>query len=108
MGQPATPRALVMGAPTGFLRAMVISNWDLLAPRLETQRVAVTLADDCPAMREGLAKLIEDECSLRVTGSAATAAELRELVARQVPQVLVMDLLLRDGDGLALIRELLG
>jgi DNA-binding NarL/FixJ family response regulator len=86
---------------------MVISNCDLLAPRFETQRVAITLADECPAMREGLARLIADECSLSVAGSAATAAELRELVARQVPQVLVMDLLLREGDGLALIRDLL-
>jgi DNA-binding NarL/FixJ family response regulator len=86
---------------------MVISNCDVLAPRFETQRVAVTLADDCPAMREGLARLIADECSFTVSGSAASAPELRELVARQPPQVLVMDLLLRGGDGLALIPELL-
>jgi DNA-binding NarL/FixJ family response regulator len=86
---------------------MVISNCDLLAPQFHTQRVAVTLADDCPAMREGLARLMSDECSLAVAGSAAAPAELRELVLRQLPQVLVMDLFLHAGDGLALIREFL-
>jgi DNA-binding NarL/FixJ family response regulator len=86
---------------------MLISTCDVLVPTFETQRVAVTLADDCPAMREGLARLLADECSFSVAGSAATAAELRESVRRQAPQVLVMDLLLRDGDGLALIHDLL-
>lgn len=69
--------------------------------------VAVAIADDSPVMREGLARLIADECDLGVSDSAATAAELRGLVQRKVPQVLVMDLMLGESDGLALIRELL-
>lgn len=58
-------------------------------------------------MREGLARLIADECDLSVIGSAATGAELRELIARNAPKVLVMELMLRDNDGLALIKDLL-
>jgi DNA-binding NarL/FixJ family response regulator len=70
-------------------------------------RMTVTIADDCPVMREGLARLIADECDLVVIDSAATGAELRGSVGRQVPQVLVMDLALNHDDGLALIKDLL-
>lgn len=70
-------------------------------------RVSVHIADDSPAMREGLARLISDECDMIVTNSAATAGELRAIVAGGTPQVLVMDLMLGDADGLALIEDLL-
>ena len=71
------------------------------------ERLSVVIADDCPAMREGLARLIADECDLAVADSAATAAELRALIARRAPRVLVMDLMLQDEDGLVLIKDLL-
>lgn len=58
-------------------------------------------------MREGLARIISDECDLRVSGSAATGAELRALVNREPPLVLVMELMLQEDDGLALIEDLL-
>src|SRR5882724_8448514 len=38
-------------------------------------------------------------------GSAATARELRTLVTREPPRVLVMDLMLQESDGLALIKD---
>jgi DNA-binding NarL/FixJ family response regulator len=69
-------------------------------------RIPVAIADDYPVMREGLARLIGDECDLMVSGSAATGAELRALVASQPPRVLVTELTFRDGDGLALIKDL--
>jgi DNA-binding NarL/FixJ family response regulator len=71
-------------------------------------RLSVHIADDSPAMREGLARLICDECDMAVTNSAATAAELRMIVGSRPPEVLVMDLALGDEDGLALIQDLLG
>lgn len=67
--------------------------------------INVAIADDYPVMREGLARLIADEFGFAVTGSAATARELRSLVSRQPPHVLVMDLMLQDADGLAVIKE---
>jgi DNA-binding NarL/FixJ family response regulator len=70
-------------------------------------RVTVGIADDSPAMREGLARLIADECDLMVAGSAASAAELREFIRRTPPAVLVMDLVLHEADGLALIKDLM-
>src|ERR1051326_9186091 len=70
-------------------------------------RITVAIADDCPAMREGLVRLVADECDLAVSSSAATSVELLALARRDPPQVLVMDLMLRDADGLALIKVLL-
>lgn len=70
-------------------------------------RITVGIADEAPAMREGLARLIKDECDLVVTGSAATGAELRAFIGSTAPTVLIMDLMLRDDDGLALIKDLM-
>lgn len=69
-------------------------------------RIQVAIADDYPVMREGLGRLIASEFGFAVSGSAATARELRTLVTRQPPHVLVMDLLLQDADGLALLKEI--
>ena len=71
------------------------------------ERLKVVIADDCPAMRKGLAHLLADECDFALINSAATSAELRAVVARQPPHVLVMDLMLGDADGLALLKDLL-
>lgn len=69
-------------------------------------RILVAIADDYPVMREGLARLIAGEFGFAVSGSAATARELRTLVTRQPPHVLVMDLMLQESDGLALIKDI--
>ena len=69
-------------------------------------RITIVIADDYPVMREGLARLLADEFGFAVSGSAATARELRMLVTRTPPHVLVMDLMLQESDGLALIKDI--
>jgi len=69
-------------------------------------RLTVAVADECPVVREGLVRLIADECDLAVVDSAATPTELKALVLRRMPKVVVMDLMLGETDGLALIKEL--
>lgn len=73
--------------------------------RVQAARIQIAIADDYPVMREGLGRLIADEFGFAVSGSAATARELRALVSHEPPQVLVMDLMLHEADGLALIKE---
>src|SRR5581483_501675 len=75
-------------------------------PSAETSRITIAIADDYPVMREGLARLLADEFGFAVSGSAATPRELRALITRHPPRVLVMDLMLHDADGLALIHEI--
>ena len=69
-------------------------------------RLTVAVAEDHPVMLDGLAALLEREGGFVVGGRASTAAELRLLIARGAPQVLVMDLMLGEHDGLALLKEL--
>jgi DNA-binding NarL/FixJ family response regulator len=76
-----------------------------MAVTAASTRISIAIADDYPVMREGLARLIADEFGFSVSGSAATARELRHLVTREPPRVLVMDLMLQESDGLALIKD---
>jgi DNA-binding NarL/FixJ family response regulator len=68
--------------------------------------VSVAVAEDHPVVREGLTGLLAGEGGFAVAGSAGSARELRLLLERQPPQVLVMDLMLHEEDGLALIKDL--
>jgi DNA-binding NarL/FixJ family response regulator len=65
----------------------------------------VFLVDDHPLMRDGMALLIGSEADLQVCGTAATIKEaLPQIVAAQ-PDLLIVDLSLKDGLGLELIRS---
>lgn len=76
------------------------------ATRTAAPRLTVAVAEDHPVMREGLAALLAGEGGFTVTGHAASARETRTLAERAPPQVLVMDLMLAEDDGLALIKDL--
>lgn len=65
----------------------------------------VAVADDHPAVLEGLASVLEHRGGFKVGARAGTAQEVRGLVEREAPQVLVLDLMLREEDGLALIKD---
>jgi DNA-binding NarL/FixJ family response regulator len=69
-------------------------------------RLTVAVAEDHPVMREGLAALLAGEGGFTVLGSAGSARDTRTLVERTAPQVLVMDLMLAEDDGLALLKDL--
>jgi DNA-binding NarL/FixJ family response regulator len=66
----------------------------------------VAVAEDHPVVRTGLANLLRDEGGFDVTAQVGTAREVRALVEKAPPQVLITDLMLGDQDGLALIKDL--
>ncbi len=68
--------------------------------------ITVALADDHPALREGLRQTLGATQGLRVVGVAASAAEALALAHERVPDVLLLDMRLPDGDGLEVVREL--
>lgn len=78
----------------------------MAAPQREPPRLTVVVAEDHPVVRQGLANLLGNEGGFAVTGQVGAARELRALVEANPPQVLVMDLMLGDQDGLALIKDL--
>lgn len=66
----------------------------------------VFIVDDHPIVRQGLGQLIDHEADLKVCGEAADVKEARAGLARHKPDVVIVDLSLRDSDGLELIKDI--
>jgi DNA-binding NarL/FixJ family response regulator len=64
------------------------------------------LVDDHPIVRRGLKRLIENEPDLQVCGEAATVREARQAIRETRPDAVVVDISLRDGDGMELVTDL--
>jgi len=66
----------------------------------------VAIVDPQPAVRAGLAMLLRGEPGLVPVGAAAGVTDGQELIARERPDVVLLEQDLRDGDGIGLIRRL--
>jgi DNA-binding NarL/FixJ family response regulator len=66
----------------------------------------VVIVDDHPAIREALAIRIAGEADLEVCGEAADLTEAIRVVAATHPDIAVIDLALKSGSGLDLIKRL--
>jgi DNA-binding NarL/FixJ family response regulator len=66
----------------------------------------VLIVDDHPALREGLVTRISSHPDLEVCGEAADVAEAMKLVASAQPDVAVVDVQLKTGNGLDLVKRI--
>ena len=66
----------------------------------------VLIVDDHPAVCEGLAVRISTQPDMEVCGQAADAAEALASIAANRPDVAVVDIQLKGGDGLDLIARI--
>src|SRR5262245_20927467 len=66
----------------------------------------VLIVDDHPAVREALALRISTQSGLKVCGEAADVPEALRLVEATDPDVAVIDIALKTGDGIDLIRRI--
>ena len=64
-----------------------------------TQR-RVLIVDDHPIVRQGLRRMIEAEADLVVCGEVQTEREARAAIRALVPDVVIVDISLGQGDGL--------
>ncbi|MBP6506105.1 MAG: response regulator transcription factor [Opitutaceae bacterium] len=78
----------------------------MIEPSNVPPRLTVLVAEDHPVMREGLVTLLEQQPDFVVIGGAASARETRTAIERQPPDLLLMDLMMQEDDGLALIKDL--
>jgi DNA-binding NarL/FixJ family response regulator len=68
--------------------------------------ISVAIADDHGVVRLGLASLLGLSSDIAVVGEAGDGQATVELVARQRPDVLLLDVRMPCGDGLWVLREL--
>jgi len=68
-------------------------------------RRRVLIVDDHPIVRQGLKRMIETEPDMEVCGEAATEAQARRAIRELMPDIVIVDLALQEGDGLELVRD---
>jgi two-component system response regulator DevR len=69
-------------------------------------RIRLLLVDDHEVIRRGLRGVLEDEAGLEVVAEAATAEAAMRALDEVVPDVVVLDVRLPDGNGVELCREI--
>lgn len=87
-----------------ILEPFTMSNKNLTPAR--KSKIRVLLVDDHPILRRGLAQLINQEPDLMVCGEAEDAGKGFEAVATCQPDVAIVDISLRTGNGIELIKNI--
>ena len=68
-------------------------------------RTTVAIVDDHPLVREGLAARIGAQPDMEVCGEAADIESALELIVAKRPSLVIVDIALRDGHGIDLIKR---
>ena len=68
--------------------------------------IRVAVVDDHPAIRAGLAMVLDDEPDMSHVGGAASVAEVEHLMYGTQPDVVILDYHLPDGNGLDVARAI--
>lgn len=71
-----------------------------------TQPTRIVIADDHVVLLESLAALLASRPGFQVVGKATTGHEAVELVTRERPDVLVLDLFMPEANGFEVLRTL--
>jgi len=69
-------------------------------------RKRIVIVEDHPLMCDALARLISNQIDLDCAGSADNTADARRLVVQLKPDLIILDLRLKTGDTLDLIKAL--
>lgn len=67
--------------------------------------VTVLLADDHPIVRHGLRHLLEEESNIRIVGEASNGLQAVQLTEKFKPNVLILDIMMPDLNGLEVLRQ---
>ena len=67
--------------------------------------VTVLLADDHPIVRHGLRHLLEEQPDIKIVGEASTGLQAVQLTEKFKPNVLILDIMMPDLNGLEVLRQ---
>lgn len=68
--------------------------------------IRIVLADDHTVLRQALARVLNARDDMSVVGEAASGAEAVRVVQRLSPDVVLMDISMPDGDGIAAASDI--
>ena len=68
-------------------------------------RHQILIVDDHPIVREGLRRIIGQERNLAVCGEAESPREAMTAIRELKPDVVIVDISLKEGDGIELIKD---
>ena len=68
--------------------------------------IKILIADDHAIVREGLKQIVAEETDMKVTGEAANANELFELLASEDWEIVVLDINMPGKSGLEALKEM--
>lgn len=75
-------------------------------PEVQEKTIRVMIVDDHPTVREGLAHRISTQEDMMICGQAADGDEALRMVSECEPEVMIIDIGLKHGDGLDLVKTL--
>ena len=74
--------------------------------KTDKQVVKVLIVDDHPIVRDGLSMRISSQSDMEVCGEAEDLAEAIGLIRETRPDVVVVDIMLKTGNGIELIKRI--
>ena len=75
-------------------------------PPTMTKQIRIMIVDDHAVIRAGLRMLIEQDSMMKVVAMAGNSAEAFEQLAKEAPDLIILDLVLGEEDGLTLLPAL--
>lgn len=73
-------------------------------PRTESNSLGVMLVEDSPVLASHVTELIEQLPHMHLTGIADNQKDAIKMLEDTLPQVLILDLHLREGNGFGVLR----
>lgn len=73
---------------------------------MSIEKFGILIVDDHPVVLRGLKALLESEPDFVVVGEEAGAATAIRAVEKKLPDIVIVDLTLKDGDGLELLKQI--
>ncbi len=71
-------------------------------------KIKIVIVEDHPIFRMGMTELINREQDMEVCGYGEDVAEARAVIREQMPDMVVVDLSLKNSNGLDLVKEISG
>ncbi len=73
---------------------------------LNADKIRIVVADDHTIFRESLCRMLAMEDDFEIVGQAATGKQVVEVILRERPDILLLDLRMPDPDGLETLKQL--